>query len=272
MPDPYTNEPSALEHNPSKARREALSAILLLLLLLLILLLIAAATERTDILRFAGAIIGPGSVLVFQPRLGAAAAADVAPQGAGSKAALPAQQVYEVDALFRTYYDDHGGADWFGQPVSPVVELGGRRAQWFERGRLEYSEGPDGASVQAARLGAEFTAGITFPTQQAFADRPGARYFPQTQHGVVDPFLSFWEQAGGLDTLGYPISEQVQETLPDGLIATVQYFERGRLEISDRAGPGGAGVRLGALGRAIYLDKALPRLIPPARPTPVPAP
>ena len=63
------HEPSAIEHNPSKARREALSAILLLLLVLLILLLIAAATERTDILRFAGAIIGSGSVLAFQPRL-----------------------------------------------------------------------------------------------------------------------------------------------------------------------------------------------------------
>jgi hypothetical protein len=37
-----------------QARRAAISAILLLLLILLILLLIAAATERTDILRFAG--------------------------------------------------------------------------------------------------------------------------------------------------------------------------------------------------------------------------
>jgi uncharacterized integral membrane protein len=45
------------------ARRAAFSAMLMLLLMLLILLLIAAATDRTDILKFAGMVLVPGSVV-----------------------------------------------------------------------------------------------------------------------------------------------------------------------------------------------------------------
>jgi preprotein translocase subunit SecG len=49
-----TDARTARSNESFLARRSAISAILLLLLILLILLLIAAATERTDILKFAG--------------------------------------------------------------------------------------------------------------------------------------------------------------------------------------------------------------------------
>ena len=144
------HEPSAIEHNPSKARREALSAILLLLLVLLILLLIAAATERTDILRFAGAIIGSGSVLAFQPRLSppnVAFTPGSAAESASLSATAVARQVYDIDPLFQTFYDQQNGALWFGHPISPLLDRAGQPVQWFERGRLEYTAGADGGQV-----------------------------------------------------------------------------------------------------------------------------
>jgi hypothetical protein len=35
----------------------------------------------------------------------------------------------------------------------------------------------------------------------------GARSFPQTHHNLTGPFLAFWRRYGGLDTLGYPLTE-----------------------------------------------------------------
>ncbi len=261
-------EPSTLEHDPSKARREALSAILLLLLVLLILLLIAAATERTDILRFAGAIIGSGSVLVFQPRLSTPALASPA-EGASISATAVTQQVYAVDPLFRAFYEQRNGKAVFGQPISPLLDRDTMRVQWFERGRLEYSPtATQNNSIQIARIGVEYLAGYSFPKQVAFTDRPGARYFAQTQHGIVEPFLSFWEQSGGVEQLGYPISEQLQEVLSDGQLHTVQYFERARVEeYGTNTTPA---LRLGMLGSAMYPALKPSKLIAPARPTALP--
>ena len=35
-------------------------------------------------------------------------------------------------------------------------------------------------------------------------------------HGVGDRFFRFWNENGGIDLFGYPIGDEVQETLPDG--------------------------------------------------------
>jgi len=86
---------------------------------------------------------------------------------------------------------------------------------------------------------------------------------------VRDPFLKFWEQNGGLDIFGYPISDEVQERLPeDKQPHTVQYFERVRLEYHPEAPD--APVQIGLLGRARCLEQSKPDLLPTAKPTPVP--
>ena len=54
------------------------------------------------------------------------------------------------------------------------------------------------------------------------------------------PFLAFFTAAGGVETLGYPRTGELQE---DG--RTVQYFQRGRLESPPAGGP----VSLTALGQ-----------------------
>lgn len=267
MANSYSDEQTTIEHDPSRSRRSALSAILLLLLILLTLLLIAAATERTDILRFAGILIAPGSYMLLQPRLGAAnpsqnLAVTVVTQP--TPVVLVPQAI--VDPMMQASYDRLGGLNSLGLPISSLTTLNGRQVQWFERGRLELT----GTSVESALVGREYTQGIAFPTQQPFADRSGARFFAQTQHGLTEPFLSAWDRAGGVERLGYPISEQVQEVFADGVIYTVQYFERGRLEYHPAQAGTDAEFQLGLLGRALLFKESPPRLIPPARPTAIP--
>ncbi len=50
-------------------------------------------------------------------------------------------------------------------------------------------------------------------------------YFPQTGHYIYALFQSYWNQFGGLDVFGYPLTEQRQEG-----DYWVQYFERARFE------------------------------------------
>ncbi|MDM8531902.1 hypothetical protein QUF63_12080 [Anaerolineales bacterium HSG25] len=56
-------------------------------------------------------------------------------------------------------------------------------------------------------------------------DYSASRHFPDTGYTVQGEFLHFFEQYGGEESLGQPISS---EMLVDGW--TMQYFEHGRLE------------------------------------------
>ena len=268
------------EEDALRARRTAPSTILLLLMLLLILLLIATATGRINILRFSGARPPSETQPTLQPRIQGSGDLNsqvaVAGRNSGEIPAIGSLNVPapEVGARFRDYYDQHGGERMFGRPISPQMVVNGRTIQWFERARLE--EWPEYAGtpyeIQGGLVGYQFTKGITFPKQTYFVSRPGLRYFAETGHGVRDRFLQFWEQNGGLDILGYPISDELQELLPDRQIHTVQYFERGRMEYHPQNAGTPFEVQLGLLGRALYLNDGEPNIIQPPKPTPVPLP
>jgi hypothetical protein len=177
---------------------------------------------------------------------------------------------------FSAFYQQRGGVNVLGLPVSAPREVNGRLVQWFERARLE--QWPEFAGtpyeVQLGRLGVEFTQAREFPKPAFFPSRPDLRFFPETGHAVAEPFLSYWNQNGGLDVFGYPISEALPENLSDGQVHTVQYFERARFELH------GNQVQLGLLGRALYArDRdpaavATPAIItvPPPSPVPLPLP
>ena len=266
-----------LTRDPAKeavaAREQAKSAALLLIMLLLILWLIAAATGRTDILRFNNA---PAAQPTLEPRLGSqGSAGDIgvaSASNAAERAAATANLV--VDPLFQSFYDAHGGEQLFGRPISPVLTVNGRRFQWFERARLEDWPEHNGTpyAVQGGLLGYEFTEGISFPEQSFFVSRPSARFFREKGHGISDRFLQFWDSIDGMRVLGFPISEQIQEMLPDKQIYTVQYFERGRIEYHPQQAGTPFEMQLGLLGRAIFLKESTPQIIPPVAPTPVPLP
>lgn len=262
-------EREVIRKTPAELRGEAMKRspgqILLLLLIFLISYLIAAATGQTDILGFprSRAVsvappietnLEPGNVVIGQP-------------GA---------QTYEVAVAFRPYYDQHNGSRLFGRPLSNVVVVNGREAQWFERARLEHW--PENASTkpeyeyQPALVGVEFTQGIPFPNQSFFVSNPELVYSPITNHGVSQRFYEFWRQNGGLDMFGWPISDELQELLGStGQVHTVQYFERGRLEYHQENAGTENEIMIGLLGRALYLEDSQPNIISAARPTPVPA-
>jgi len=60
---------------------------------------------------------------------------------------------------------------------------------------------------------------------------PGERYFPETGHAIKGAFQSYWEQHGGLERFGYPLSDEFAEVSAlNGQTYTVQYFERTEFE------------------------------------------
>ncbi len=55
--------------------------------------------------------------------------------------------------------------------------------------------------------------------------------FPETGYELCPPFLSFWQDNGGLPVFGFPISAAADELNPDlNQMLLTQYFERERLE------------------------------------------
>ncbi|MEO8287513.1 MAG: hypothetical protein ABI670_13890 [Chloroflexota bacterium] len=76
-------------------------------------------------------------------------------------------------------------------------------------------------------------------------------YFEETGFFVVQPFLQYWRDNGGLGIFGYPISYRLQETdKVTGEVYTVQYFERARFELHPSQGNNVILGRLGALTHA----------------------
>ncbi|MDP2659417.1 MAG: hypothetical protein Q8R28_01630 [Dehalococcoidia bacterium] len=136
---------------------------------------------------------------------------------------------HNVGSGFLAFFDSHGGLDIFGYPLTEEIQEGGRLVQYFQRQRMElWPENPEPYNVQLSLLG-DLLLGPGSPP--IAADQiPGAgatqrRYFPETGHTISFDFRDFFESRGGLDTFGYPTTEEVME---DGL--TVQHFQRARLE------------------------------------------
>jgi hypothetical protein len=77
------------------------------------------------------------------------------------------------------------------------------------------------------------------------------RLFPETGKCVNEPFLSYWNNHGGLAINGYPISDEFTETLEDGKPYKVQYFERVRMELHPENQPP-YDILLGQFGRRIH--------------------
>ncbi len=82
--------------------------------------------------------------------------------------------------------------------------------------------------------------GILASRQDAFSPM---RYFPETGHVVREPFLSFFEERGGLAMFGFPLSDAY--TTADGVL--VQTFQRAQMQLTVR------GVELAPVGRLLHL-------------------
>lgn len=154
------------------------------------------------------------------------------------------------------YWEQHGGLVQFGYPLGNVrtERVGGWTGpvQWFERDRLE-DHGTQG--VMAGRLGVELLdrqgrPWFLFPPTTEIPDQ--CIYFPETRHTLCEPFLTYWQQQGGLERFGYPITDAFGENVVEGWTGSVQYFERRRLEWHTELS--GNPILQGLLGRELLND------------------
>ncbi len=132
---------------------------------------------------------------------------------------------------FLDFFETRGGLEIFGYPITGlVVNQEGRTVQYFQRVRMEYHpENPPEYQVQLGLLGDFFAppdkkARIPASQIPSSNDRE-RRYFPETGHTVGFSFLKFFNENGGLDNFGYPVTEFILE---NGLF--VQYFQRAVME------------------------------------------
>jgi hypothetical protein len=144
----------------------------------------------------------------------------------------------------------------FGYPISGVqVEtIEGTWTgpiQWFERDRLE-DHSNEGRGVPAGRLGERVLLANGIRWQDGPSPRrEDCRYFTETRQNLCQPFLAYWEQNGGLERFGYPLTTLVSTTLRDPVsgeyrLFPVQYFERRRMELHNELP--GSPILLGLLG------------------------
>jgi hypothetical protein len=97
-------------------------------------------------------------------------------------------------------------------------------------------------------------------TRPAASDR---LYFLESGHTLGGQFRRFWEQHGGVAKLGYPISEEVEQTNPlDGQRRTVQYFERAVLEYHSELAGTSQAIMLAAVGRWVTRDRTFATVAP----------
>jgi hypothetical protein len=153
---------------------------------------------------------------------------------------------------FRYYWENNGGLERFGYPISEEFVEDGMTVQYFERARFEYHPEHQGTpfEVQLALLGRAATQGLRFDRVPAFPSTSDRWYFPETGHSLAYGFLSYWLRNGGLSVFGYPISEEFAEVNPeDGKVYTVQYFERQRFEYHPEYAGTPHEVLLGLLGK-----------------------
>lgn len=75
-----------------------------------------------------------------------------------------------------------------------------------------------------------------------------ARYFSETGHTVREPFLSTFDEHGGIALFGYPLTEAYENE--DGTL--VQTFQRAHLQLTTR------GVELAPIGEALHLGEPTP--------------
>jgi hypothetical protein len=163
---------------------------------------------------------------------------------------------FTVPAVFMKFWTAKGGLPIFGYPISEArteVNPSDKQqylVQYFERNRFEYHPENDADNeVLLGLLGAELTSQRTFEPGQPFENSSDRVFFPETQHSLSEPFLSYWRSYGGLAVFGYPISEPAEEkSFTDGKTYVVQYFQRNRFEYHpENVSP--YDVLLGLLGR-----------------------
>lgn len=161
---------------------------------------------------------------------------------------------HNLEGAFFNYFQEKGGLEIFGYPITEGFQEDGFFVQYFERARLVLTgsrgkRASGSEEVKVAPLG-ELLGRQSPPFKPTYHFH--YRYYPKTGHTLSFTFLDYYEAQGGEELFGYPITEPFLER---GLI--VQYFQRARMEWH----PDEKRVQLGLLGKEYFeasgLDPAM---------------
>jgi polyvinyl alcohol dehydrogenase (cytochrome) len=166
---------------------------------------------------------------------------------------------------FQQFWNERGGLERFGLPVTKELVEAGRTVQYFRNAVLERHLKPDGSGTEVRIGRLDFRLAYPTPKDERFEpaqpiSATNTFFIPETHHNLPEPILTYWREHGDVANLGYPVSEPFDETnLIDGQTRRVQYFERSRLEIV-KGEDGTEHVEVGALGLWKYQSRygALP--------------
>ena len=170
------------------------------------------------------------------------------------------QTGHSVQGDFLRFFNTRGGLGIFGYPLTEVFIENGRQVQYFQKARMEaHPEQPGPRQVELGLLGTQLGYGDPpIPVAEIPpANDPNRRYYSETGHTLVYAFLKYFDAHGGLEILGYPITEFKQE---NGRY--VQYLQRARLEWHPEL-PSDKRVQLGNLGEIYATTRLDPSVLQP---------
>jgi hypothetical protein len=208
------------------------------------------------------AVWGP-TALSALPSLGAAAAEGI--QQLVLRPTLPASAEpaannrqyfpdtgHNVSPTFLPFFRARGALDRFGPPRTEELLEDGVLAQYFQKARLEFKPEFRGTAyeVQISLLGEVLLGGGRPAPVAPFESSADQRFFPDTAHSVNYAFLRAYLNRGGLDSFGYPLTEELQE---GG--RPVQYFQRARLEYRAELAGRTDEVTIGTIGDEVLRQK-----------------
>jgi hypothetical protein len=166
---------------------------------------------------------------------------------------------HNVQGELLRFFNENGGVEILGQPLTGEIVQNGRHVQYFEHMRLDAYPENLASPVQTGPIGTLLGLGDPpIPSSDIpLASDPNRRYFPETGHTVSYAFLIFFNAHGGKDFFGWPITEFKSES---GRI--VQYFERARMEWHPDLAPEQR-VQLGNLGQVYASQRLNPDVLNP---------
>jgi lipoprotein-anchoring transpeptidase ErfK/SrfK len=183
---------------------------------------------------------------------------DSASQWAAPRTVYIPETGHSIDGVFLDYWRYNGGVSSFGNPITPEFNLNGHVVQYFQYARFEYwPEDADGNVVHLGKIGEELrpqlfmrqqSAAVTssiaetarvslawLPVTDNVASQPNTDtfvYVPETGHTIANGFKGFWDNSGGVEFLGNPLTEEYRV----GEIV-YQVFERGQLAWKQNTDP-----------------------------------
>lgn len=132
---------------------------------------------------------------------------------------------HNVRGEFLAFYNDNGGLEIFGYPITEQFPVDGKIVQYFQNVSMELG----GGNSQTSRVRLSSLSETLLKTEPPIDPAPTdaatlQRYFPETGHIADSRFFDFFNTNGGVSLFGYPIAEAADES---GQI--VQYFQNVRM-------------------------------------------